>query len=343
MYITDLMKDPNRSDLLDPTDPKIQDLEGPSLAPSTVSPQALKPSFPIAPKRAWLFPPELSSYLHSSMSLRTSGKGGDMQSTAPDFVDELQYTRQSEGWEASEISLRDFLKRHGPFDGVLGFSQGSAVAATLCAQQQLQQQLQKERHLSDTSGGCVGPTLTDRGFRFAILSSGFVSACPAHSRILGGIGGAIKMPSLHVFGGGGEGHRLGMKETPGNDGGGGTETTASATTPEVGCASGLRAAADGSSELPSSSSVLGSGGDRQIDPVESERLMALFDAGAGRRVVRHGRGHVLPCSKSVATQVRAFLIDQMRRDDDSLARSDDGGLSGKQLGARAFILDRNAG
>jgi hypothetical protein len=61
--------------------------------------------------------------------------------------------------------------------------------------------------------------------------------------------------------------------------------------------------------------------------------MALFDAGAGRRVVRHGRGHVLPCSKSVATQVRAFLIDQMqrRRDDDSSARSDDGGLSGKQL------------
>ena len=36
------------------------------------------------------------------------------------------------GWEASVSSLKQVWNEHGPFDGVIGFSQGSAMAHLLC-------------------------------------------------------------------------------------------------------------------------------------------------------------------------------------------------------------------
>lgn len=76
-------------------------------------------------------------------------------------------------------TVRTAVKEHGPFDGILGFSQGAALVAILCALQE--QKLE-----------------ADFNFRFAILVAGFRSACSQHQRFYEGP--AITIPSLHVFG-----------------------------------------------------------------------------------------------------------------------------------------------
>ena len=42
------------------------------------------------------------------------------------------------GFEQSLATLREAAERDGPFDGVLGFSQGAALVGLLCALQQRQ-------------------------------------------------------------------------------------------------------------------------------------------------------------------------------------------------------------
>lgn len=231
-----------------------------------------------------------------------------MQCPAPQFVDESQYTRQTEGWEASEASLRDFVNLHGPFDGVLGFSQGSAVAAYLCSQQQ-----------AESEGRCMGGA-PSWGFRFAVLSSGFVSACPSHRRMLDSIGGIIKLPSLHVFGGV-EKREAGYEDPIADEvNNSGRVAVASGEMQQVGTDCRTKSNTESPQSLkllPESNldpDLVDGSGDRQIDAVESERLLALFDSAEGRRVVRHGRGHVLPCKRSIAMQIKAFLVDQLQRD-----------------------------
>ena len=44
-----------------------------------------------------------------------------------------QWATQTEGWGATLATLRRACSELGPFDGVLGFSQGAAVAAALAA------------------------------------------------------------------------------------------------------------------------------------------------------------------------------------------------------------------
>ncbi|KAF3793240.1 Rhodanese-like domain-containing protein 6 [Nymphaea thermarum] len=87
--------------------------------------------------------------------------------------DPSQYQQQTEGWEESYNFLKKTFSQMGPFDGVLGFSQGASMAATLCA-----------RRANDV----------DIDFKFAILCSGFCT--PAF-----GFKGLIECPSLHIFGG----------------------------------------------------------------------------------------------------------------------------------------------
>lgn len=90
-----------------------------------------------------------------------------------------QECESSLGLEESIEAVKAALKDLGPFSGILGFSQGAALVAMLCALQE--QKLEP-----------------DFNFRFAVLVAGFRSACSEHQRFYEGP--AMTIPSLHVFG-----------------------------------------------------------------------------------------------------------------------------------------------
>ncbi|XP_026101572.1 esterase OVCA2 [Carassius auratus] len=90
-----------------------------------------------------------------------------------------QECESSLGLEESIETVKTAVKELGPFDGILGFSQGAALVAMLCALQE--QKLE-----------------ADFNFRFAILVAGFRSVCSQHQRFYEGT--VITIPSLHVFG-----------------------------------------------------------------------------------------------------------------------------------------------
>ncbi|XP_041948315.1 esterase OVCA2 [Alosa sapidissima] len=89
-----------------------------------------------------------------------------------------QECEESEGLEASVEVVRAAVREQGPFDGVLGFSQGAALVAMLLALQESGQE----------------PELC---FHFAIIISGFRSACAQHARFYST---PVATPTLHVFG-----------------------------------------------------------------------------------------------------------------------------------------------
>ncbi|CAN9501138.1 unnamed protein product [Ophioblennius macclurei] len=89
-----------------------------------------------------------------------------------------QQCEESLGLDQSVAAVREAVKLQGPFDGILGFSQGAALVAMLCSMQEKQLE-------------------PDFGFRFAVLVAGFRSACEEHQTYYEA---ALQMPSLHVFG-----------------------------------------------------------------------------------------------------------------------------------------------
>ncbi|XP_056451108.1 esterase OVCA2 isoform X2 [Gadus chalcogrammus] len=99
-----------------------------------------------------------------------------------------QRCAESLGLEDSLAAVRAAGEELGPFDGVLGFSQGAALVAVLCALQ--------ERD--------PDPPLR---VRFAVLVAGFRSACEGHRGFYAAPLGVpplgvppLGVPSLHVFG-----------------------------------------------------------------------------------------------------------------------------------------------
>ncbi|KAK7344285.1 hypothetical protein VNO77_13725 [Canavalia gladiata] len=88
--------------------------------------------------------------------------------------DPLQYQEQTDGYDISLSHLKSVFSQEGPFDGILGFSQGAAMAALVSAQQE---KLKGEMD-----------------FKFVVLCSGFAL------RVKEMEGGLIKCPSLHIFG-----------------------------------------------------------------------------------------------------------------------------------------------
>ena len=98
-------------------------------------------------------------------------------------IDDQQYQKQTAGWEESLALLENALTTQGPFDGVLGFSQGAAVAAVLAALE------------------CQRP-VNARRFKFVIICSGYRSAVPEHRDCLESWkqSGGVPMPSLHIYG-----------------------------------------------------------------------------------------------------------------------------------------------
>lgn len=71
------------------------------------------------------------------------------------------------------------IKSKGPFDGILGFSQGAELLGLICCL--------KSKNLFQAE------------FKFAILVSGFKSHCPAYSSYYD-LKSPINIPSLHIWG-----------------------------------------------------------------------------------------------------------------------------------------------
>lgn len=88
----------------------------------------------------------------------------------------MNYCGLDETWQ----TLQAFIDDNGPFDGVLGFSQGAALAALLCSAQ------------SPLAGT----------FKFAILCAGFLPRDPVYERWLAPDGGRPlpTLPTMHIMG-----------------------------------------------------------------------------------------------------------------------------------------------
>lgn len=135
------------------------DVQVPSGVNSIPSQEVSNSQRPIRPKRAWLVPCD---------DIKTES------------FDELQYLTQKSGWEESKNVIISALEGSGPFDGVMGFSQGASIAAVLCA-------------LKQTGG------IPDDSFKFAIIASGYLSQVDEHLEIFSSIK-KICVPSLHIYG-----------------------------------------------------------------------------------------------------------------------------------------------
>ncbi|KAK4769181.1 hypothetical protein SAY86_027331 [Trapa natans] len=114
-------------------------------------------------KLAWLVNPNCCS---------ESGKSE--WSVADKPFDPLQYQQQTGGSDTSLALVKNIFSKDGPFDGILGFSQGAAMATIVCAHQ-------------DMFKG-------EMNFRFAVLCSGYAPKLEDISF------GSIHCPSLHIFG-----------------------------------------------------------------------------------------------------------------------------------------------
>ncbi|KAL0454628.1 UNVERIFIED_CONTAM: Rhodanese-like domain-containing protein 6 [Sesamum latifolium] len=88
--------------------------------------------------------------------------------------DSLQYQQQTEGFEKSIEYLKTVFSEAGPFDGILGFSQGAAMAALVGAHRE--------------------KLKCEMDFRFVVLCSGFAVNMTEYAE------GSINCPSLHIFG-----------------------------------------------------------------------------------------------------------------------------------------------
>ncbi|KAL6260117.1 hypothetical protein P5V15_007655 [Pogonomyrmex californicus] len=81
------------------------------------------------------------------------------------------------GFDNSISLIKKTFSEQGPFDGILGFSQGAAFVSILCA-------MKKKKILQIE-------------FDFAILISGFKSLCAPHAKYYNE---EIDIPSLHIYG-----------------------------------------------------------------------------------------------------------------------------------------------
>ncbi|XP_042487573.1 rhodanese-like domain-containing protein 6 isoform X2 [Macadamia integrifolia] len=113
---------------------------------------------------AWLVAPEF-----------IGSRGTDWEMASETF-DPLQYQQQTGGFDISLAYLETVFSQKGPFDGILGFSQGAAMAAAVSAER--------------------GKMAGEIDFRFVILCSGFaLNLSQVKPR-------SINFPSLHIFGNG---------------------------------------------------------------------------------------------------------------------------------------------
>jgi acetyl esterase/lipase len=92
--------------------------------------------------------------------------------------------RHYKGWARSRDALIACFQRQGPFDGVLGFSQGAALTGLLVGLRAPDGRPTPEHPLA---------------FRFALLVSGFASNDPSHAALYASRA-SYALPSLHLVG-----------------------------------------------------------------------------------------------------------------------------------------------
>lgn len=107
------------------------------------------------------------------------------------------------GFDESVQHIDNILQEKGPFDGILGFSQGACFLSLLsCLQQQ-----GSKYYMTETKAlflflfNLISLTCFILGlkgsFKFAIFVSGYLSRCVAHQSLYNG---QLALPTLHVFG-----------------------------------------------------------------------------------------------------------------------------------------------
>ena len=159
------------------------------------------------PRRAWMLTPaQFAAQQQQQQQPQCDGGESTAASAAvaAACMDEWQFQQQTAGWHESEQALAAVLREQGPFDGVLGFSQGAAVAAVLAAQQ-WQQQAEQQKQAGSGSDSCIEEEASPTQLQFAILCSGYRSAVPEHRQLLEAAtaAGGVGLPSLHIYGAGG--------------------------------------------------------------------------------------------------------------------------------------------
>ncbi|GJQ12733.1 hypothetical protein GpartN1_g4524.t1 [Galdieria partita] len=87
-----------------------------------------------------------------------------------------------EGWRETVDYLRNVFRSQGPFEGILGFSQGAALSSLICAMKEQAVELGLEEF------SCI---------RFALIFSGFVSRAEEHLPL---IKTTIRTPALIGYG-----------------------------------------------------------------------------------------------------------------------------------------------
>ena len=213
-----------------------------------------------------------ASNVSPAATIRRAWLVADRQADVPGRCDggAEQWRQQTAGWPESQAVIDQVLKQQGPFDGVLGFSQGAAVAAVLCAQEQQQRcHFQQQQQQQQPPSAGARPAL-----RFAILCSGYPSAAAGH-RCLHADMGLLQLPTLHVF-------------------------ASRAHGPSAGDAS--------CSCRESSNRARHACGDQQVDAKASHDLLELCEPRL-RYVVEHQNGHIIPVDKGCIQRFRSFLED----------------------------------
>ncbi|KJE94170.1 dihydrofolate reductase [Capsaspora owczarzaki ATCC 30864] len=102
------------------------------------------------------------------------------------WIPDLPHRTTFRGFDESIAYVQAHCQREGPFDGILGFSQGAAMTAVLCSQ------ASAAAGAEQAAQGAATPR-----FRFAMMFAGFPVKDPTYQHFYEK---QIHIPSLHVYG-----------------------------------------------------------------------------------------------------------------------------------------------
>ena len=121
-------------------------------------------------KRSWLLAQENAGNFEASLDKLLVSNQSEAGGSASD---------DSTGWDVTFQYLKHKLEELGPFDGILGFSQGAAILGLLCS--------------------ALGEEELNSQIKFVVLASGFKSK--SHPAVFDLSKPFVNIPSLHIIGG----------------------------------------------------------------------------------------------------------------------------------------------
>ena len=130
----------------------------------------------VGPRAWWLVGENAAASVAATRAARDDDDGDDPTTSSSAAPVRPVQSRQVRGWDDAAAVIADAVEMFGPFDGVLGFSQGASAAALALA---------------------LVPSLRDT-VRFAVLFSGFEPMDPAATAALHAA--RITARSMHVHG-----------------------------------------------------------------------------------------------------------------------------------------------